>query len=168
MWQQVLSRSVTQVSESVEIHADPRQVYDAVSDVRRMGEWSPEATGAKVDTSLPIRAGDRFRGTNRKGLIRWSTECTVIEAAPGEVFSFEVRVLGAPMARWRYRFSPLEGNRTRVTESWSDQRTGPIGFVARTVGGLVLGAPDRAERNRETMRVTLDNLKSALEAARST
>lgn len=156
------------VSESIDVRAKPRVLYDAVSDVCRMGEWSPESTGAHVQTPGPIRAGTRFRGSNRKGLIRWSTQCIVIEAVPAESFCFDVTVLGVPVARWRYNFVPMDSEITRVTETWSDKRFGPVGLVARLAGGLLLGTPNRAKRNRETMQVTLNNLKDVLENSGST
>lgn len=150
------------VSESVDIRACPAALYEAVSDVGRMGEWSPEATGAKISTKGSVRAGSRFRGSNRKGWIRWSTHCVVVNAVPDEEFTFEVRVLGSPVARWSYHFSPIESG-TRVEESWTDLRSGFVGFVARSVGSVVLGTPDRASHNRRTMRVTLDRLKRSME-----
>lgn len=152
------------VSESVDIRSRPAALYEAVSDVGRMGEWSPEATGAKIITKGPVQAGSRFRGSNRKGWIHWSTQCVVVNAVPGEEFTFEVRVLGSPVARWSYHFSPIEGG-TRVEESWTDLRSGFVGFVARSVGAVVLGTPDRANHNRRTMRITLDRLKRSMETA---
>jgi polyketide cyclase/dehydrase/lipid transport protein len=32
---------------SIEIHASPEAVYDLVSDLPRMGEWSPENIGGE-------------------------------------------------------------------------------------------------------------------------
>src|SRR5437764_800511 len=82
------------VRESLHIDAKPEAVYEAISDVTRMGEWSPEATGAVVLTSGPITTGTRFRGTNQRSWAKWATQCTVVAADPGRCFAFEVRALG--------------------------------------------------------------------------
>lgn len=48
------------------IDATPQEVYELVSDVRRMPEWSPEVTEARWLGSEPgARIGARFEGTNR-------------------------------------------------------------------------------------------------------
>ena len=158
-------RAVTDTLEvSTEIAAPAGAVWAAVSDVTRMGEWSPEAVGGRWlgDATGPV-AGARFRGSNRNGWRRWSTLCTVVAAEPGREFTFEVSSLKLPVARWSYRFDPLPDGGTRVTESWTDRRTGALGAPMRLFGGPVTGSPDRRARNAESMRVTLDRLKAALE-----
>lgn len=152
------------IEASTEIGVSPETAYDAVSDVTRMGEWSPEATGASVKGPLPLQVGSRFRGSNRRGIGRWHTSCTVIAAERGREFGFEVRSYGGLIARWIYRFEPTPAG-TRVTESWTDLRHGANGWFIRTFAPLVTGTRDREARNRETIHETLANLKSALEKA---
>ncbi|MFB6978862.1 SRPBCC family protein [Streptomyces scopuliridis] len=151
------------VSESIEIAASPRAVYDAVTNVAEMGRWSPECTGADVrdDDAEEIRVGTRFTGRNiAEGNRPWSTHCTVTVAAPGEHFTFAVRAIGLRIAIWSYRFEPLDhGKSTRVTETWVDQR----GRIMRFIGPRVSGIHDRATHNRKTMKITLQRLKEALE-----
>lgn len=159
------------VQESALIAASPRQAYEAVSDVGRMGEWSPEATGAQVRTSGPLGAGSRFQGTNRRGWATWSTRCTVVAADPGREFTFEVRALGGPIARWSYEFTE-EPEGVRVTETWTDLRRGAHGLLMSAVAFLITlaaspatgGVRDRSAYNRETMRATLGSLKRHLES----
>ena len=38
---------------SVDVDAPPEQVFELVSDVTRMGEWSPESTGAEWRSGTP-------------------------------------------------------------------------------------------------------------------
>ena len=63
------SRPVTEsVSVTREIHAPAEQVWAMVSDVTRMGEWSPENLGgAWLGTATGPQPGAKFRGTNRNG-----------------------------------------------------------------------------------------------------
>jgi Polyketide cyclase / dehydrase and lipid transport len=64
--------TTSQAQERVD--ASPEVVYDLVTDVTRMGEWSPECVGcAWIDGANDPVPGARFRGRNRHGLARWST-----------------------------------------------------------------------------------------------
>lgn len=55
----------------VYIEAPPDKVFQLVSDVTRMGEWSPECRRCRwLDgVSSPV-VGTRFRGQNRRGWVR--------------------------------------------------------------------------------------------------
>ena len=69
---------------SVEIDAAPADVYALVSDVTRMGEWSPENVGADWTGGTPSTEGATFEGHNRIGEREWSVPCTVTVAqSPG-------------------------------------------------------------------------------------
>ena len=52
---------------SLEINAAPETVYDLVSNLARMGEWSPENIGGEWQGGGSGKAGDRFLGHNRAG-----------------------------------------------------------------------------------------------------
>ncbi|MDP3972124.1 MAG: SRPBCC family protein [Candidatus Nanopelagicales bacterium] len=148
------------VSEEIDIAVDPSLVYELVSDVGRMGEWSPEATGAR-GASGQLEAGDSFIGTNRRGGFRWFTNCRVRRAEPGVVFEFDVNFGPLPVARWCYEFERTpEG--TRVIETWIDRRDGLPGALIRIAGYPIIPG-DRADHNREGMRKTLRRLKKAAE-----
>ena len=151
------------LSESVHINVSPAVVYAAISDPTRMGEWSPESTGARVWTRGPSRVGTRFWGTNSNGRLRhWATECTVVVADVEADFAFEVRAAGALIARWGYELA-RSGGGTLVTETWTDLRHGLHGRILSATAPTFTGSKDRVARNRQTMRETLDNLKAALE-----
>jgi hypothetical protein len=151
---------MSDVDVSSEVKADAATVWRLVSDVTRMGEWSPETTSCRwlgsADGPAP---GARFSGTNRKGLRVWRTTCTVTDATPGRTFAFDVDFWGVPISRWEYQFVEREGV-TSVTESWTDKRPGwmKLGSVP------VMGIADRAGHNRRTMEATLAALKAAAEA----
>ncbi len=150
------------VQESVLVAATPVRAYETVSDVSRMGEFSPEATGAEGATSGSLELGARFKGTNRSGRATWATQCRVVAADPGREFAFEVRAVGGPIAVWRYSFLE-EPEGVRVTETWEDLRTGLHGRLMSLVAFVLTGVRDRAAHNRSTMRTTLAHLKTDLE-----
>jgi hypothetical protein len=148
------------VSVTTHIKASPQVVYDLVSDLPRMGEWSPENTGGRwLGGATGPAPGVRFRGSNRDGIRRWSTTVTVAEATPGKAFVFDVSVGPWKVARWAYHLAPSEGG-CDVTESWEDRRAGWM----KTVSGPVTGVSDRATHNAENIRTTLERVKAAAEA----
>ncbi len=148
------------VTVSREIEAPAEEVWAMVSDVTRMGEWSPEATGGKwVKGATGPAVGARFRGRNRHGIRRWSTSGKVVECEPGTAFAFDIVVGPLSVARWTYTFEPTATG-CRVTERWDDKRT-PL---MPTIGRLASGVSDRANHNRAGMEQTLENLAKAAEA----
>jgi hypothetical protein len=95
----------------VTMKADPLKVWDLVSDVTRIGEYSPETFGAEwLDGATSPAVGNRFRGHVRRygrgPLVYW-TECKV------------VIVGGRPTNTWRYDLAAgQEAGTTDVTESF--------------------------------------------------
>ncbi len=158
------------VSGSIVIEVDPATVYDAVSDVRQMGRWSPENTGARVaGDHAEARVGMTFVGENKRGPARWKTRCTVTAADRGERFAFDVDRYGiggvlvpVSVASWEYTFKP-SAQGTLVTETWVDGRRRWPDFAARAFDPLVTRHSSFAEFQRGNIRRTLRNLKVALE-----
>lgn len=142
-----------------EIKASPDELYTMVSDLPRMGEWSPENDGAtwKGGADGP-EVGARFKGKNRNGWRRWSTAGVVTEAEPGRAFAFDVSAAGLKVATWRYTFEASAAG-TRVVEEWYDPRSG----LMKKLGLVASGVADRATHNRATMEKTLAALKAAAE-----
>lgn len=131
-----------------------------VSDVTRMGEWSPETEQCSwLKGATGPSTGAKFRGSNRNGKKRWKTTATVVAADPGREFAFRVAAAGFDVAEWRYTFEPVSGG-CQVTETWIDER----GLIARTLGKPVSGVDDRAIHNRQGMERTLERLKVVAES----
>jgi hypothetical protein len=143
-----------------EIQAPADELWAMVSDVTRMGEWSPEATGAKwLKGATGPAVGARFTGRNRAGWRRWSTVGEIVECDPGSAFAFDVSAGPFKVARWSYRFEPTAGG-TRVVEQWDDERTSSLMAV---IGKVASGVGDRASHNRAGMEQTLENLAKAVD-----
>jgi hypothetical protein len=152
---------------SIVIDAPADVLYDMVSDVTRMGEWSPETTACKWIGASGAREGARFSGRNRARGSTWTMAATVTAAVPAEEFAFVTSKSEGPATHWSYRFEPVAGS-TRVTErfEWKWKPSG-TGFRAQ-VGAQPLGEAQRmvAERQRHliaSMETTLANLKRAAE-----
>jgi hypothetical protein len=151
---------MSDVQVSADIAAPADKVWALVSDLPRMGEWSPENTGGRwVNGATGPVVGAKFRGTNRKGLRRWSTTCTVTAADKGARFAFEVTYGPVRISTWDYTLTG-NGNTTTVTEEWTDRRPAWM----KIGSAPVMGVADRAAHNRRGMEQTLANLKAAAES----
>jgi len=132
-----------------------------VSDVTRMGEWSPEnESGTWLGDASEAKPGARFRATNRVGRRKWKTLAAVVDADPGRRFSFRVTAMGLKVAEWSYVFEPVDMG-CRVTETWVEQR----GRIFKPIAARVTGVADRATHNRAGMEQTLDRLAAAAESS---
>ncbi|WP_434612530.1 SRPBCC family protein [Arthrobacter sp. A5] len=158
------------VSDSIIIGAGPAALYDRISDVARMGEWSPENRGATVhDDRANAYVGMVFDGRNKRGRFGWTTQCTVTAAERGRKFRFRVHAIGletprlrGPIATWEYRFEPAEAG-TRVTETWTDDRRAWPDVAALIFDAVVTRGRTFAGFQRGNIRRTLQNLKTAAE-----
>jgi hypothetical protein len=97
-------------------------LHALVSDLPRIGEWSPECEGVdwEGEVTAPVE-GTAFVGHNAVGpghRIRYSRHGTVLRAEPGRAFSFITDEGGRPSTVWSYPFEPLGEGRTRVTEGY--------------------------------------------------
>lgn len=152
---------MSDVDVSADISAPAEKVWSLVSDITRMGEWSPENRGGRwISGASGPSTGAKFRGSNAKGLRRWTTTCTVTDATPGKRFAFDVDYAGVAIATWEYDFTDT-GSSTRVTESFTDRRPSWM----KLASGPVMGVLDRNAHNRRGMEQTLAALKKAAEAS---
>jgi uncharacterized protein YndB with AHSA1/START domain len=150
-------------SASVHIDAPPEKVYAVVSDVTRMGEWSPETVKAEwIDGATGPAVGARFKGTNKSGLFRWSTKPVVVAADEGREFAFKTEWRGDDSTKWSYRFEPDAGG-TKVTESFEilNDVPGFLVFVERHF----MRIKDRKADLESGMQKTLGRLKAAVEGS---
>jgi hypothetical protein len=141
------------------MRATPEQVWALVSDVTRIGEYSPETFAAEwIDGATGPSVGARFRGHVKRNGIgpTYANECSVITCIPGREFGFGVGKPGKALNVWRYRLEPA-GDGTDVTESFelADK------FGLRLYWVLLGWA--RGRTNREDMRTTLERIKAEVE-----
>lgn len=142
-----------------DIAASPEVVFAAISDITRMGEWSPETQRAEwKDGASEAAIGVQFTGHNRNGDKEWSIDAEIVEFVPGERFFFDCNSRGYVFSKWGYTVEPTNGG-CRVTEYSQDLR--PEAALERSA--QISGVTDRNSHNRAGMERTLERLAAALE-----
>ena len=147
-------------SASIVIARSPEALYDLVSDVTRMGEWSPVCRACWWDDGAAPRAGAWFTGRNEVPGRTWETRSEVVAAEPGREFAF---VVGGAWVRWAYTFTPVDGG-TQVTESWEFLPAGIDRFEERYGADAQAQIADRIEAARTGIPVTLAAIKRTAES----
>jgi uncharacterized protein YndB with AHSA1/START domain len=147
--------------ESVTVHmaAPPERIWELLSDVTKIGKYSPETFEAEwLEGATGPAVGAKFRGhvkRNGIGPIYWTT-CTVRECEPGRAFTFGVGPSDKPLSIWGYHLEP-NGDGTDVTESFDLTPTALLRFYWTVLGWA------RGRTNRNDMRTTLERVKAEVE-----
>ncbi len=147
-------------SVSVTIAHAPADVFAAIADVTRMGEWSPECIACRwVGGAVGPAVGAKFEGDNEsrvgnRVVKKWTTTSEVVACEPGSVFEF----IADGYTTWRYELEPI-GDGTKVTESF---RYEPRGFVGKYVYEMLM---QRSAMLAKGMQRTLERIKTAMEPA---
>jgi uncharacterized protein YndB with AHSA1/START domain len=147
-------------SVTVYMSAPPERIWDLVSDVTKIGRYSPETfEGEWLDGATGPAVGARFRGhvkRNGVGPVYW-TSASVTACEPGRVFEFGVGKPGKALNTWRYELTP-NGDGTDVTESF--RLTDQLGLkIYWTLWGW-----SRGKVNRKGMQTTLERIKAEVES----
>jgi uncharacterized protein YndB with AHSA1/START domain len=151
------------LSDSVTVHMDApaNAVWDLVTDVTRIGEFSPETLeGRWIGGATGPAVGARFQGhvkRNGRGPMYW-TSCRVTVCEPEKDFAFVVEAPGVKSVNtWRYQLTP-SGSGTDVTESFA---LTPSLFVR---GYWTLFGGMRSKTNLRGMTETLNRIKAVVES----
>jgi hypothetical protein len=148
--------STLSVSRIIAAPAD--KIWGMVSDLPRMGEWSPENRGGSwVKGSTGAAMGAKFKGNNANGKKSWSTDSTVSECTPGKEFGFRVTVGPIKVAHWHYLIEDLGDSTCKVTESTTDNRHKFIRIFSKAASGV----EDRGGFNKTSMEQTLEAIAKA-------
>ena len=147
------------IQHSIEIAAPPATVWGIVSDLRRMGEWSPQCVRMAV-LGREVGVGTRTLNLNRDGWKRWPTSSRVVVFEPEQTLAFRV-----PLNRtvWTYELEP-SATGTVLTES----RRAPSGVsrLSNIAVGAALGGTEAFEASlSDGIRRTLERIKVEAEAS---
>lgn len=147
-------------SASIVINRPVGEVFAAIADITRMGEWSPECrAGRWVAPATGPAVGAEFEGDNVAALgpvtlKRWTTTSEVTACVPDEVFEF----VAEGYTTWRYEFTERDGA-TTVTETFSHP---PYSGWQKYVYGMMMR---RSTAMVTGMNQTLTRVKDRLETS---
>ena len=109
---------------SLHVDAPPEEVWALVSDVTRIGEFSPETFEARwTRGSTGPEVGASFKGhvkRNGVGPTYWSP-CQVTKCVPNEVFEFAVGTDDVTVNNWGYRMERAGSGRRSPSTSDSSR-----------------------------------------------
>ena len=159
-----MSKRIAHDAVTVEIAAPPEAVYALVSDITRMGEWSPECvscTWTRGATGPAVGARFKAKNKGRRGPA-WFNTPIVTAAEPGREFAFNRNGPGIGSYTWRYVMQPTPTG-TQLTESFDAER--PLGSAMTWLTEKWTGSSDRDADLHAGMLSTLERIKAAAEAA---
>ena len=147
---------------TLHIDAPPPEVSALVTDITKLGEYSPEVVEAEwLDGATGPAVGARYRGRVRRNenwpVLYWTT-CEVTQCVPNQVFEFAVVMRDRPVNTWRYELLATQDGGTDVTESF-DLGDNLFSKIWRPLGGFL-----RERRNQRDMLRTLERVKAVAEA----
>lgn len=144
---------------SVFVARPPEVLYAMVSDITRMGQWSPVCRACFWESDAR-GVGAWFVGRNERPERTWETRSLVVADEPGREFAWAVY---GDRARWGYAFRPVEGG-TEVTESWQFLPGGKVSFRERYGDDARREVAARVSAARTGIPATLAAIKRAAEA----
>lgn len=145
------------IEESIDIDATPEQVWSVISDLKRMGEWSPQCK------KMIIRGGTVGLGTktiniNRRGPLVWPTTSKVVRYTPNQELGFRV---AENHTIWSYTITPKDAGVTVTERREVNGSTTKVSSVL--VDKLFGGAESFEEELKLGMAETLGKIKRAAE-----
>ncbi|MGE0219397.1 SRPBCC family protein [Mycolicibacterium sp.] len=140
----------------IDINAPVSRVWELISDLRNMPQWSPQCRAMKV-LGTP-RQGARTVNLNRRGMLFWPTTSRIIEFVPEKKLAFRVTENGTV---WSYELEPTEAG-TRVVET-RHAENGVKAMSNLLIGSLMGGVPSFEQELVEGMNASLTRIKVAAE-----
>ncbi|MEV7106006.1 SRPBCC family protein [Streptomyces atroolivaceus] len=161
----------------VRISAGPARVWEVLTDVEAMAEWSPELMGVEwQDGATSPAAGARYIGRNEHHLNGdWRTIAQFTEFEPGEVLTWCVLDMdgryGKPaeepedrMATWSFTLTPYaDGVVLRQSVTVGPGRSGLNAYIERTPEAEAAIIAYRFDELGKGMEATLKGIKDAAE-----
>jgi hypothetical protein len=149
---------------SIVVDRAPAEVWAALADITRMGEWSPECiAGRWVSPATGPSVGAKFEGDNVAKLAgltlkKWTTTSEVTACEPGVCFEF----VAEGYTTWRYDFAPAARRPHQVTESFSYEAKGAQGFFYDKLLRRPKGMTKGMQRTLERVKATLEQRRPGM------
>lgn len=148
--------------ESISVVASAEALYDLVSDITRIGEWSPVCTSCWWDDDAEAgQVGAWFTGRNELPNRTWKTRSVVVAAQRGHEFAW---IVGGRFVRWGFTLAPAETG-TGLTESWEFLPGGIAMFEEKFGDEAHLQIADRTQQALDGIPTTLAAIKRIAESS---
>ena len=142
----------------IEINAPAGTVWNLISDLSRMPQWSPQCRMMK--SIGPLRPGTRTVNLNRRNKLFWPTTSTITEVIPERKLAFRVN---ANNTVWSYELEPTATG-TRVVET-RHAENGVKAVSTMTVNAVLGGVPSFEKELVDGMNTSLARIKAAAEGS---
>jgi uncharacterized protein YndB with AHSA1/START domain len=140
----------------IDINAPVGKVWELVSDLSRMPQWSPQCRLMK--SRGPVRQGTKTLNLNRRNRMWWPTTSTVTEVIPEKKLAFRVNQNNTI---WSYELQATDTG-TRLLET-RHAENGVKPAANMTVNVLFGGVPNFERELVEGMHESLSRIKAAAE-----
>lgn len=146
------------ISASIDIDASPAEVWAVVSDLRRMGEWSPQCKKMFI-FGRGVKLGTRTLNINSAGKMHWPTTAKVVKFEANKTIGFRIT---ENRTIWTYELEQTASG-TKLTES----RRTPDGISGASTFAVdkAMGGTSQFEESLERgIKKTLARIKTEVEA----
>jgi uncharacterized protein YndB with AHSA1/START domain len=150
-----MTQTPAPISATVEMKATPEDVWEVVSDLARMPEFSPELRKAFVVGKPGV--GANIIGINRRKAVVWPTTSKVVRWEPGRAVAWKTRESGAT---WVYELEPTGGGTSVTGRRVLPRFTFGTSLLAPVIGGAAGHDTELAAG----IRTTLERMQAAVEA----
>jgi uncharacterized protein YndB with AHSA1/START domain len=141
------------------VAAPPERVWELLTDLSRMPDWSPELLRMIPLKPGGLRPGQWYLGLNRRKAVVWPTRSVVAVLDPGRSLAWDTTSSGA---RWIWELEP-DGDGARLVHRRPVPRQ--LTLLSRAFAPIALGGSDgHADELEAGMAQTLARLKAAAEA----
>ena len=148
------------LEQGIEISAPAGVVWELVSDVRRMSDWSPQVTSTRLRDGFDTCAlGAQFTNRNTLGDLEWTTHAEIVRFEVEREIAFRVE---ENWAVWSFSLT-TDGEGTTLTQ----RRETPDGISDLShelTDGFMGGQDEFTKTLLDGMRETLERIKAAAEA----
>lgn len=147
-----------ELKAEITVDASPAEVWEALTDLAKMPDWSPELVKMLPLKPGGLRVGQWYLGVNRRKAVVWPTRSVVAVLDPQRCLAWDTKSSGA---RWIFELSPA-GEGTRIVQ----RRPVPDGVtvLSKVFAPLALGgSEEHADQLEADMRTTLERFKAAVE-----
>lgn len=144
----------------IDIEATPARVWELISDVRRMPEWSPQVVSTRLRNGQHrCELGTQFTNLNRHGELEWTTHAEIVRFDVERELAFRIR---ENWVIWCFDLVPTGDGGTALTQ----RRETPEGIsdLSLQLTEEFMGGQEVFTQSlQEGMLQTLQRIKAAAE-----